>query len=96
MSNAIKGYVFTFTVVGRGKFPMDMLRYDECYPRTGADAENIAPVDRPVAREVVLNTVQDRKHWQPTVGRWQSFGWSVVPTLRGYEDEAVSYTEVVR
>lgn len=70
----------TFTVAGNGPFPMDMLRYDECWPQGAGDAAAIA-LDttnlraRESRRCVVLRT--DRK-LGATIGRWRSFGWNVI------------------
>jgi hypothetical protein len=86
--------IFRFTVTGKGRFPYDMLRYDECYPAPGADAEQLHPVHSGV-RSIQLQTLQPTLQWEPTVARWRSFGWSVVPTLTGYENEPVSFSERV-
>ena len=70
-----------FTVEGRGEFPLDMLRYDRCFPRTGVDVEMM---ERPPE---VLNSprcvtlvalARDWIFWQPTLDRWLSFGWRVI------------------
>jgi hypothetical protein len=58
-----------FTVVGRGRFPIDMLRYDSCWPYDGTAVLNIDPDEQ---REVRLAT-----YGTTTPGRWQSFGWTV-------------------
>lgn len=73
----------TFTVEGTYPFPVDMLRYDACYPLTSHDAVQMAAMiqfprradskDRP--RQVTLRT---HAYGRPTVGRWESFGWHVV------------------
>jgi hypothetical protein len=78
-----------FTVHGRGAFPFDMLRYDACYPVL--DATALARYDQ---RAIVMEGVHERG-WEPTVQRWRSFGWSVEPVLRGYEDEVVSFVQEV-
>ncbi|CAB4130440.1 hypothetical protein UFOVP119_64 [uncultured Caudovirales phage] len=74
-------YFTKFTVTGRGRFPVDMLRYDECFPRTGEDAqamnydsESLAGVRE--VRSVTLCTYA-RHGSRPTAARWASFGWSV-------------------
>ena len=62
-----------FIVEGRGSFPIDMLRHDSCWPYTSSDASQIEHAsDR---RRVALLT--DNPVY-PTVGRWNSFLWSVV------------------
>lgn len=65
-----------FTVHGAGKFPLDMLRYDECWPLTGEDAAAIASGDRH-HRSITLVT-ENRSG--PTQGRWGSFSWPVLRT----------------
>ena len=69
-------YTYRFTVVGRGDFPVDMLRKDECYPADTESALNIVRWTRET-REVVLVSHQPRRWWNPTFDRWRSFGWSV-------------------
>lgn len=69
-----------FIVRGTGAFPFDMLRYDEAFPATSADASNIGMETRDVRardsrRTVRLLTYRMRG---PTIGRWESFGWTVV------------------
>jgi hypothetical protein len=70
-----------FTVEGRGEFPLDMLRYDRCFPRTGEDADMMLrqPEHLRSTRCVTLVALaRDNRFWQPTEGRWLSFGWSVI------------------
>ncbi|HEX8551048.1 MAG TPA: hypothetical protein VF681_05775 [Abditibacteriaceae bacterium] len=72
---AIKSCSVRFTVVGRGDFPLDMLRYDRCFPRTGNDA---AAAQSPgETRTVELTRDAATRYWRPCEGRWQSFGWTV-------------------
>jgi len=79
--------VNTFTVSGRGPFPLDMLRYDSAWPVNTVDAETIARSFDPV----VTNSISDAdmadlthgKRWSiklhtadrhaPTRARWDSF-----------------------
>ena len=73
---------FQYVVEGTGSFPLDMLRYDSSYP---SSSEAVTAMDEPVPtvspegrlvrkpRQVTLRS--DR---EPTVGRWESFGWRVV------------------
>jgi hypothetical protein len=65
-----------FKVFGKRPFPIDMLRYDRCWPRTQEDSAKIdatllggGPKDYVV---VELSTMNDEK---PTNDRWMSFGW---------------------
>ena len=92
MANGI-GYKMTkketalqFTVLGRGGFPMDMLRYDGCYPKSEKDT---VTMQSDGLREVMLHKTLNwgpgnwghPKVWSPTVGRWNSFGWAVLSDL---------------
>lgn len=61
------------TVRGSGRFPIDMLRYDRCYP-----ADGHLGLDEGEPYEVRLAQVHDRglqKRWTPQ--RWASFGWTL-------------------
>lgn len=63
-------------------FPIDMLRYDCCYPRNGEDSARIISATSPILNRrgkvrVSVMTVAN-KGWKPTVARWRSFGWRVV------------------
>jgi hypothetical protein len=69
-----------FNVAGKWPFPLDMLRYDGCWP---AESEDVDKLDRllndteiRVTRRFYL-TLATAKHGSPTVERWQSFGWDV-------------------
>lgn len=74
----MKAFRHIFTVQGNTRFPVDMLRYDGCFPATSEDASalNASIDDDPQVRSVTLYKVWERD-WQPTRGRWQSFGWTV-------------------
>lgn len=73
-------YAHTMTVIGRGTFPIDMLRYDACYPDTSADSGMIEaslefdPHLPP--REITIRKVTNTKDDQFTAKRWNSFGWA--------------------
>ena len=81
----MKLYEHTFTVRGKGDFPIDMLRYDSCYPATGVDAAAIEATkdrfadaeSRRKVREIKLYSIS-RTMVGPTNDRWASFMWSVV------------------
>lgn len=81
MMKASKVYVFRVTVEGRGTFPIDMLRYDRCVPRTGDDVHAIVMAsiaERPLeTRKVSLQMYSTSKEG-PTKDRWKSFGWEVI------------------
>jgi len=72
-------YYIKFKVTGRGLFPLDMLRHDECHPRTGSDAANMHWDPADGARTVELACYAGNSFTYPTIGRWSSFGWSVDP-----------------
>lgn len=69
-----------FKVKGKGRFPIDMLRYDHCFPLQSDDAAKIAATfehyysDETV--EITLVSYFGKPNY-PTEGRWASFGWTV-------------------
>ena len=60
---------FEYVVTGRGEFPLDMLRYDACWPASSSDVAKMEAVREP--RSIVMASYN-----APTTGRWLSFGWS--------------------
>lgn len=77
-------YVEHFVVEGRYPFPVDMLRYDACYPSDAESATNIAASINPEQNhqlpkgetfKVTLTATTPR--FVPTEGRWESFMWKV-------------------
>lgn len=62
-----------FEVSGAGQFPFDMLRYDSCWPRRQTDVLDMTSA-RAGQRTVSLLGLS-----APTVARWESFGWTVMP-----------------
>lgn len=68
--------LFTFTVEGIGAFPIDMLRHDSCWPHSETDSGKILKSFEPRFREYQSIRVV-RRGTDPTVGRWESFGWRV-------------------
>ena len=74
----VKAKTKTFWVVGSGLFPFDMLRYDHCFPYTETDSGVIEKTTHRHSRSgpvsVMLETASPNA---PTVGRWESFGWTV-------------------
>ena len=66
---------FEFTVEGPHDFPVDMLRYDGCWPRTSEDA---VAITRDVRDGKLHRVTLISHHRPPTVARWKSFGWDVV------------------
>ena len=71
-------YVHRFTMVGRGIFPMDMLRYDQCWPEGAGDVLKLeTPRENREPREVNLVHYSHTKAWNPTQDRWRTFGWTM-------------------
>ncbi len=69
--------VCVFTVTGPYRFPLDMLRYDCCYPQQQSD---IVEMERSLLREVIgpfKITLASQLIHSPTKDRWASFGWAV-------------------
>lgn len=72
---------YRITVSGKGNFPLDMLRYDECWPRDALDAARIAP-ELPVTAHEEFRLWADPRiivlysNKYPTEQRWLSFGWA--------------------
>lgn len=84
-------FIVTFEVEGGTQFPLDMLRYDCCWPASSDDVANIhgslmrefrvpaTPPEPPKHRKVKLITVGSNKTdaaRRVTAGRWASFGWT--------------------
>lgn len=67
-----------FDVVGSGSFPVDMLRYDRCWPESQSD------VSVAFSGGVTERRVQMRGLLPPTEQRWASFGWRVVAKTKSY------------
>jgi len=72
-------YRFTVRASGPMGFPIDMLRYDTCWPRTSQATQMIGLLISPGAvangqtREVELTGEAP-----PNYARWRSFGWLVL------------------
>jgi hypothetical protein len=67
-------YQTIFTVEGKGRFPLDMLRYDSAVPASEGDAHRIEK-QRDLRTVTLIRTSVNKLG--PTVGRWESFGWTV-------------------
>ena len=83
---ARKGYSLRFTVaprksiLGVTSFPLDMLRYDGCFPATERASIDIGVTFDRMRREKISDIEMMQPagaSFGPTVGRWQSFGWTV-------------------
>ena len=73
--------VYTFVVSGYNSFPLDMLRYDKCWPQTPDGVDNLT-ID--LASSILkAQTVKLCSHFHPTVERWESFGWTVKGITKG-------------
>ena len=67
-------FYFRYTVIGRGKFPFDMLRTDGAFP---ADTSSALELGHDDLREITLNVNTPNASFLPTFDRWRSFGWVV-------------------
>lgn len=71
-----------FAVRGAFPFPMDMLRYDACWPARECDSHAMGRTFHP---ETYAETVWLERYGvgvSLTPDRWQSFGWRIVETER--------------
>jgi len=64
-------------VEGRDEFPIDMLRYDQCWPERELDS---GLIQRHGENRIIL--VRGDRTIGPTVDRWKSYGWKVL-TING-------------
>jgi hypothetical protein len=77
---------YELVVEGKIPFPMDMLRYDACFPASESDSYMIdASINRYVSQKNVngrysvrLKSRRLNRAWAPTGARWASFSWTVV------------------
>jgi hypothetical protein len=70
-----------FVVVGIHPFPIDMLRFDGCFPRDEISSNDITSsiTQRNGSEKIIrLVKVHSNRLWTPTEGRWNSFDWRVV------------------
>lgn len=75
-----------FAVVeGYGIFPLDMLRYDCCFPVESEDANAVAGEPDAPTRRVAVQRWCDIADGRWTNGRWESFGWKIVSVTNGRE-----------
>lgn len=82
-----KLYYHNFKVIGAGHFPMDMLRYYHCWPRSSDDCSMLPYNEYTSFQPVRTITLQSfgPRDWQPTFARWKSFGWSADYIDKGAE-----------
>lgn len=85
-------YATEFEVVGNGAFPLDMLRYDACFPRGSEDAARIGDtLDRDYrvkhrnSEPIKLTHYSSTSKWMPTKDRWSSFLWGVNPSIQTHK-----------
>lgn len=75
-----KRYYQTFTVESNFSFPIDMLRYDGCFPASEVDSgvisRSLTDFERPV-KVKIGRWVHGKGYSEPTIGRWESFGCKV-------------------
>ena len=84
-----KSKLIVFTVEGAGRFPIDMLRYDACYPTDSGsvDGINFSLAARKVTLRAASNFI--------TPARWASFGWRVTKVEVNHREVPVSKWPVV-
>jgi hypothetical protein len=71
-------YYTRFKVQGRGAFPFDMLRYDQCFPVSSDDAFLMSGDHSAEVRTIELGRyTKEKQNGAPTAARWASFVWSV-------------------
>lgn len=78
-----------WTVTGIYAFPLDMLRYDSAWPASEEDSNEISRSLDPELCED-NTTVNVKMRGEPTLGRWQSFGWKVI----GYYDNSGIFVRI--
>jgi len=87
-----------FTVQSKSKlvraFPIDMLRYDSCYPARDqySTARIIDSLDQNISAKefdpqpiALIHNSHGNKQWQPTAPRWESFGYTVIEVKQARE-----------
>jgi hypothetical protein len=67
---------YEYYVTGKGEFPIDMLRYDSCWPLTSEDALKLV-IEFGVPERGKMRSIRMGSYYPPTIARWQSFLWSV-------------------
>lgn len=59
------------------EFPMDMLRYDRCYPDSSLDGNLIHATFVHDSKDRLTTYIHLRGYQPPTKDRWDSFAWVV-------------------
>ncbi len=67
---------YAYVVKGKCEFPIDMLRYDSCYPDESADVNSILDTSdgEELGKTIEVNL---RSYHPPSPTRWASFGWYI-------------------
>jgi hypothetical protein len=86
-----KLWVIEFAVQSKNKlvlqFPIDMLRYDSCYPANDQYSvirivdsldQNISAIEFDHKPINLIHNSHGNKNWSPTAARWESFGYRVI------------------
>lgn len=81
---------YRYTVRGRGDFPTDMLRYDECVFASFADRASAEGTMTPATHTPGRRDVSIIGTKRPTEARWASFGWTILEGERSRLDPDVS------
>lgn len=68
-------YEWFIVVDGSGEFPLDMLRYDSCFPHTENDSYAIT---HHTGKRRILLCRRGVNETHASEGRWKSLGWAVV------------------
>ena len=68
---------YSYSVAGRGQFPIDMLRYDGAWPADPDSVDKLTTFYWDSKSLQETRTVWLRSHRAPTPDRWASFGWSL-------------------
>ena len=74
--------VTKFSVEGSRTFPVDMLRYDRCFPQSEGDSYVIERAGAFESGPHRVNLVSYAEGSVPTPKRWESFGWDVIESQR--------------
>ena len=75
--------MYRFTVCGRGEFPYDMLRKEQCHPASQGDSDSMSyNVIRLTAQKYKeLRAINLIGNTPPNRKEWESFGWHVMAQL---------------
>lgn len=72
-----------FEVVGRVAFPMDMLRFDQCWPADVIDAAKIN------VGKGQLRVIKLYSHKDPTAHKWSSYLWNIAEKPTTMENKQI-------